>query len=261
MLTVIYLKNGERRILLLDEIRGFAIICMVIHHTFYNIGFVLGYGFGYKAYDTLCIAQPLFWAAFIITSGICSRLSRNTVRRGFIVLAGGLAVTFFTAVVLPLMGITGTEIYFGILSCLGCCMIITGLLIPLLDKCNEKIGMLLCAFLFLGTYNISQKKLLFGLVTLPDILYQNNIFSPLGFYSNTFESADYFSIIPWLFLFLFGAFIGKYASEGAFPSFAYKSHSRFLQKAGKYSFWIYLAHHPAMYAVMYGFKLIRSIFQ
>lgn len=255
------MKDGARRILLLDEIRGFAIICMVIHHTFYNIGFVLGYDFGYTVFDALRIFQPFFWAAFIITSGICSRLSRNTVKRGFIVLAGGLAVTLVTAVIMPLIGITGAEIYFGILSCLGCCMIITGLLIPLMDKCNEKIGMLLCAFLFFATYNISQKSLLFGLITLPDILYQSNIFSPLGFYSSTFVSADYFSLIPWLFMFLFGAFIGKYASEGAFPEATYKSHSKFLQKAGKYSFWIYLAHQPALYAVMYAFKLIQMIFQ
>ena len=255
------MKDGARRILLLDEIRGFAIICMVVHHTFYNIGFVLGYGFGYKIFNALCVFQPFFWAAFIITSGICSRLSRNTVKRGFIVLAGGLAVTLVTAVIMPIIGITGAEIHFGILSCLGCCIIITGLLIPLMDKLNEKIGMLICAFLFFATYDISQKSLLFGLIQLPDLLYRNDIFSPLGFYSDTFVSADHFSLIPWLFMFLFGAFIGKYASEGAFPKASYNSHSKLLQKAGKYSFWIYLAHQPALYAVMYGFKLIQSIFQ
>ena len=255
------MKDGARRILLLDEIRGFAIICMVFHHLFYNIGFVLGYDFGFKVFNALCVFQPFFWAAFIITSGICSRLSRNTVRRGFIVLGGGVAVTVVTAVIMPLMGIKGAEIYFGILSCLGSCMIITGLLTPLLDKIDIKLGSGICAFLFLATYNISKKKLLFGLITLPDIFYQSDWFAPIGFYSKTFTTADYFALIPWLFLFLFGAFIGKYAASGDFPEAAYKSHSKFLQKAGKYSFWIYLAHQPAMYAILYSFKFIQTLFQ
>ena len=255
------MKDGARRILLLDEIRGFAIICMVFHHMFYNIGFVLGYDFGYNVFNALCVFQPFFWAAFIITSGICSRLSRNTIRRGAVVLGGGLAVTLVSAVIMPLMGITGAEIYFGILSCLGCCMIITGLLTPLLDKINPKIGLTVCAFLFLATYNISKKTLLFGLITLPDILYQSDWLCPLGFYSRTFTSADYFALLPWLFLFLFGAFIGKYAANGDFPEAAYKSHSRFLQKSGKYSFWIYLAHQPVMYVFFYAYKFIQAIFQ
>ena len=255
------MKDGARRILILDEIRGFAIICMVFHHLFYNIGFVLGYDFGYKVFNALCVFQPVFWTAFIITSGICSRLSRNTVRRGLIVFGGGLAVTVVSAVIMPLMGIKGAEIYFGILSCLGSCMIITGLLMPLLDQINVKIGLPVCAFLFLATYNVSKKSLLFGLITLPDTLYQSNWLCPLGFYSETFASADYFALIPWLFLFLFGAFIGKYAVNGELPGPAYESHSKFLQKAGKYSFWIYLAHLPIIYAIFYLIKLIQSLFQ
>lgn len=261
MLAGDFLKDGARRILLLDEIRGFSIICMVIHHLFYNLGFVMEMEAGYDIFNALCIFQPFFWSAFIITSGICSRLSRSAVKRGLTVFAGGLAVTLVTAVIMPLMGITGAEIYFGILSCLGICMITAGLAMPLIEKCNEKVGAAVCAFLFLSTYDISRKKLLFGLITLPDFLYRSNILFPLGFYSKSFHSADYFSLIPWIFLFLAGAFIGKYAADGSFPEFAYKSHAKFLQKAGKYSFWIYLAHQPIMYAILYPIKLLISLFQ
>ena len=48
---VILLKNGIRRILILDEIRGFAIVCMVLHHMFYDIGFVLGLKWGSRVFD------------------------------------------------------------------------------------------------------------------------------------------------------------------------------------------------------------------
>ena len=37
------MKEGTKRIYFLDELRGFAIICMVIHHMFYDFGFVLGF--------------------------------------------------------------------------------------------------------------------------------------------------------------------------------------------------------------------------
>lgn len=245
------MKEGAKRILLLDELRGFAIVCMVIHHAFYNAGFMLGLEWGYRIFNFLCFFQPIFWAIFIVTSGICSRLSRNTVRRGAIVLAGGIAVTIVTAVIMPLMGISGAEIYFGILSCLGCCMIITGLLMPLINRCNEKIGMLVSLILFTATYSISRHTLLFGLIRLPDFLYQNDFLCPLGFYSSTFESADYFSIIPWLFMFLFGAFLGKYAKNGTLPQTMYKSRSVLLQKIGKNSLWIYLLHQPVLYVLMF----------
>lgn len=252
------LKKGISRIYLLDELRGFAILCMVVHHAFYDVGFVLKLDWGYEVFDFLCIFQPIFWAIFIIISGICTRLSRNTLRRGLIVFAGGAAVTLVTAVIMPAIGITGAEIYFGILSCLGSCMIITGLLMPLIEKSNEKIGMLICAVLFFVTYSLtSSRTFLFGLIKLPDALFSTDITAPLGFHTENFFSADYFSLIPWLFMFLFGAFLGKYAKAGAFPAFSYKSRSKFLQKVGKNSLWVYLLHQPVLYVIMY----IISFFQ
>lgn len=256
---VMFLREGTKRIYLLDELRGFAIICMVIHHTFYDIGFVLKYNWGYSVFNFLCIFQPVFWAIFIVISGICSRLSRNTLKRGCIVFAAGLIVTLVTAVIMPAIGITGAEVYFGILSCLGVCMILTGIFMPLIEKGNEKAGMVVSFILFLATYSISSGSLLFGLIKLPAALYKTNYLCPLGFFNSSFRSADYFSVFPWFFMFLFGAFLGKYARDGAFPAFAYKSRIRLFQKAGKNSLWIYLLHQPVLYAVMYFISFIQLL--
>jgi len=245
------MKPQTRRIELLDELRGFAILAMLVHHAFLDIGFILGLDWGYEIFNKLCVLQPVFWAIFIVISGICSRLSRNTLKRGLIVFAAGLAVTLVTAVIMPKMGITGAEIYFGILSCLGACMIITGLLMPLINKTNAIFGMALSAVLFAFFYGISSRYLCFGLIKLPDALYQTNWLMPLGIFSSSFESADYFSIIPWLFMFLFGAFLGQYAKDGAFPAFTYKKHSKILSFIGKNSLWFYLAHQPVIYAILY----------
>ncbi|MBR3737842.1 MAG: DUF1624 domain-containing protein [Eubacterium sp.] len=250
------MKEKTRRIELLDELRGFAILAMIVHHTFLDIGFVLGLDWGYEIFDKLCVFQPVFWAIFIIISGICSRLSRNTLKRGLIVFGAGLAVTLVTAVIMPKIGITGAEIYFGILSCLGLCMIITGLIMPLIEKSNTIIGMAVCAVLFAVFYSVGSGFLLFGLIKLPKVLYQTNYLMPLGFYNSSFESADYFALLPWLFMFLFGAFLGKYAKGGAFPEWTYKKHSKFLAFIGRNSLWFYLAHQPVIYGILYLISFI-----
>lgn len=243
-------KSKRKRIYFLDELRGFAILCMIVHHAFLDVGDVLGLTWGYRIFDALCTVQPAFWAIFIIISGVCSRLSRNTIKRGFIVLGAGLIITLFTVVIMPLFGFTGSEIYFGILHCLGSCMIITGLLMPAISKINYKLGAVISAFLFIFTYGINTGTMLFTLIKLPASWYKYDFLAPLGVYSKNFESADYFSIIPWIFLFLFGAFIGKLAKDENLPKFMYKQRSKFLCTVGKNSLWVYILHQPAIYLIM-----------
>lgn len=247
------MKSKVKRIEILDELRGFAIIAMIFHHLFLDIGDIFSANWGYVVFNRLCTLQPIFWAIFIIISGICSRLSRNTIKRGAIVLGAGLLITLVTTVIMPMMNMNGAKIYFGILSCLGSCMIITGILMPVIKKGNEKIGMIITAILFLFTYGISDRTICFGLIRLPDALYQTNIFMPLGFYNSEFRSADYFAIIPWVFLFLFGAFVGKYATQDNLPQWAYKRHSKALAFVGRNSLWFYLGHQVVIYAVLYAF--------
>lgn len=243
--------ENKKRIHMLDEIRGFAIICMIFHHAFLDVGDVLGLEWGYKVFDALCTVQPIFWAAFIIISGMCSRLSRNTIKRGLIVFASGCVITLFTAVLMPLFGFVGAEIYFGILHCLGACMIIAGLLMPLIKKINYKIGAGVCAVLFLAFYDIEKRSIFFGQISLPDSWYQYDFLAPIGLHSSSFFSADYFSIIPWVFMFLCGAFIGKLAVDESLPEIMYQKHSKFLSIVGKNSLWVYLAHQPIIYAVFF----------
>ena len=255
----VHLKKELKRIELLDELRGLAIAAMLVHHTFYDIGFVLGLDWGNKVFDKLCVLQPFFWAIFIIVSGICSRLSRNTLRRGAIVLGAGLLITLVTAVIMPKIGIDGAEIYFGILSCLGTCMLIVGLLMPIIEKTDFRVGMALSAILFAATYGISSGTVLFGLVKLPQALYSTNLLMPLGIFSETFHSADYFALIPWFFMFLFGAFLGEKARSGDFPKWSYDKHSKALSFIGRNSLWFYLAHQPVLYGIMYGISFIIYI--
>lgn len=251
------MAENKKRIIILDELRGFAIICMIIHHAFLDVGDVLGLEWGYKVFNALCTVQPIFWAIFIIISGICSRLSRNTAKRGALVLGCALAITVVTAIIMPLFSFVGAEIYFGILHCLGICMIITGISMPLIKKINYKTGMAVCAVIFLITYGVEVRELFFGLIELPESLYTTNWAMAFGFHNNDFYSADYFPLIPWLFLFLFGAFAGEYVIKGNLPEWAYKNHVKIFSAVGKHSLWIYLAHQPVIYGI---FLLIYFVF-
>lgn len=253
------MNEKKKRIELLDELRGFAILAMVVHHFFLDAGDILSVDWGYDIFNKLCILQPIFWSIFIIISGICSRLSRNTIKRGFIVLGGGLIVTFVTAFVMPkILHIYGAEIYFGILSCLGVCMIITGLVMPLIERTNATLGAGIMLVLFLLTYGISDGTMLFGLIDLP--AFKTNIFMPLGFYNAEFHSADYFSILPWIFMFIFGAFVGKYAKNGSFPEWTYKRRAKLFAFVGRNSLWFYLGHQVMLYAILYAFLGLLKIY-
>lgn len=253
------MNEKKKRIELLDELRGFAILAMIVHHFFLDAGDILSVDWGYEIFDKLCIVQPIFWSIFIIISGICSRLSRNTIKRGAIVLGAGLIVTFATAFVMPkIMHIYGAEIYFGILSCLGVCMIVTGLIMPLIEKIKPTVGAGIMLVLFFITYGISDGTMLFGLIDLPQA--RTNVFMPLGFYNSTFHSADYFSILPWIFMFIFGAFIGEYAKNGEFPAWTYKKRAKICSFVGRNSLWFYLGHQVVLYAILYAFLGLLKIY-
>lgn len=253
------MKTKSNRIVLLDELRGFAILAMIVHHFFLDVGDVLSLDWGYDIFERLCVAQPIFWCIFIIISGICSRLSRSTIKRGAIVFGAGLIVTFVTAVIMPyVLHITGAQIYFGILSCLGACMIITGMLMPIIEKTNAILGMAISGILFAITYGISNGTLLFGIIDLPSV--KTNVFMPLGLINSSFFSADYFAIIPWIFMFLFGAFIGEYAKAGAFPQWTYKSHIKPFAFIGRNSLWFYLGHQVVIYTILYIVLEIMKIY-
>lgn len=251
-------KKQQNRIHLLDEIRGIAIFCMIFHHAFLDIGYLLGLQWGYDAFDFFTAVQPAFWVVFIITSGICTNLSRNSTKRGFILLGFSLAFTFVTAIIMPRIGFEGEEIYFGILHCLACCMILAGISKKITIKVPPSAGLMVCLVLFLFTYRIQSGWLGIGALRfqLPAAWHQVEYLFPLGIVSNTFHSADYFPLIPWIFVFFFGVFVGRYWKKKSFPSCMYRSRSRFFQFMGRNSLWVYVLHQPILYVV---FLIIKAI--
>ena len=75
----------------------------------------------------------------------------------------------------------------------------------------------------------------------------------IGFTEKSFYSADYFSLFPWLFLYLTGYFGYEVAKQkGALEKLAeLKSWGKFLNLVGKKSLIIYMLHQPVVYGILF----------
>lgn len=252
-------SKAKPRIHTLDELRGFAVFCMVFYHAFYSIGVFFNAKWGMDLLNFFSPAEPYFAGLFIIIAGISSQLSHSNLERGCKLLFIALAVTVVTFFV---VGSNGT-IRFGILHMLAICMMAYGLIGKYLNLIPMWIGVVVSMFLFSMTYSITS-----GAIGIPFIFshklpvewYQTNILFMFGFHDSTFTSSDYFPIIPWIFLFFAGTFLGKPAAANKFPKFMYKKRIPFFSFIGKHALVIYILHQPVIWGICYAAKWIVGLF-
>lgn len=227
----------KKRIWELDALRGLSILVMLVVHFIFDIThlFPLIRWENPGWYD-LMIA--FFGAVFVAISGICVTLGSHPVRRGLTVLLGGMLCTAVTAA-LAWTGLCHRSIiiYFGVLHCLGCCM----LLWPLFRRCPGWLRMLLgLGLIALGRY----------LQTLQsDIIW----LIPLGVTTPTFQSSDYFPLVRHLGTFLCGSGIARYLyaqKVSLLPGVNDRNPIlKVLGWCGRKSLWIYLIHQPVLAAL------------
>ena len=233
---------------LLDEIRGFSVIFMVAYHGIFLLADVFGSAAAWRLLRALMPIAPWFSGVFILLCGICSRFSRSNKKRGLKVAGAALLVTLAT-LALTLFGIDEV-ITFGVLHFMAAAILLFCLLEKPLDKIPPPMRILLFGALFFASViPLYSGKNGFGIG--PHILrFPQTDFLPLymlGFPSRALSSADYFPLIPWLFLFLAGTALGVYGRAGRFPRFFGRSSAPPLQWIGRHSLWIYLAHQPVLF--------------
>lgn len=226
----------------LDALRGFALINMVAYHFCYDLRYL--YGLPLRFMDErsgFCWQQMICWT-FILVSGASAALSRRPARRGMAVLGCGMLLTVVTFLIMP-----GQRIVFGVLHLLGCAMLLTAGLLPLLQRLSPAAGVAGSFLLFLGTRWISSG-LLFGVRIFEPGMVSTNLFAPLGIYGPGFFSADYFPVIPWYFLFLTGYFLfGVLRAGGAGGLLSRKI--PLLSAAGRHTLPVYLIHQPILMGI------------
>lgn len=239
-------KNKER-VRILDILRGAAVLGMVLHHGLVSYEIIFGKNIEILASQEFLALQLLFVAVFLIVSGICTNYSRNILKRGFIVFAAALLVSFATCVVLPAAGFTGLNIYFGILHMFGLSMILYSLLKRIFDKLSPAVGIIVFTLLFIAYY-------LFYRTNPTGDSYLLMIFGVLP--ENIGSYGDYYPLFPFFFLFIAGTYIGKYVKNGDFPKWFYSAKCPFLELCGKYSLWVYILHQPLIFGIMYLIYII-----
>ena len=224
----------KQRIWELDVFRGICIIGVVFVHLMYDLADL------YRIIDWEYPAWFSFikdWGGilFVLLSGTCATLGHRSVRRGLIVLGCGMVITAVTYGMTFFGFHKSIIIYFGVLHCLGICMILWWLFKRLPTWLLAVLGIAMAAAgLYLDT------------VVLVDHLW----LMPLGFIAPGFTTSDYFPLLPHLGWFLLGAVIGRtvyHKKETLLPMVNPKNPIiRFFSFLGRQSLFIYLLHQPIL---------------
>lgn len=227
-------SSSRSRIWELDFLRGIALLAMIAFHILYDLKEFYQVPISYEQGPVYYLGK--FAASlFIVVAGISCSLSKSNIKRGIKLFLLGLLITLVTSLVVP-----GSNIIFGILHFLGTSIVLYSIFKHL------KPGMLL----ILGTAVI-MAGFCFKKITLP-----NNILAPLGLLGPEFYSVDYYPLVPWLGLFLYGAAMGKILytqKQSLFPASPLRQN--LLNTLGQHSLSIYLLHQPVillLLSLLYG---------
>lgn len=223
------MKDNGQRVWEVDMLRGIGLFLMIYFHLIYDMKEIFHYsGVGYESGINYYIGKAA-GILFIFASGVSCFLSGNNLKRALKILALALLISAATHLYNPNLGVK-----FGILHFLGVSIALS----PVLMKTHPFI-------LFAGGA---------GIIALKDYLdkftVSHNYLFPLGITGPDFISSDFYPLIPWLGVFLFGLAAGKTLYPFKQSVFSFPVRRNILTTAGRHTLWVYLLHQPVIIAVM-----------
>lgn len=238
----------KERYHLLDSIRALALINMIAYHALYDIVYIFGVRVVWYMSPSSDIWQQFICCTFILLSGFCWNLDRKKLKRALLVLGGSVVITLVTYFFMP-----DQIIKFGVLSLIGTGMLIMIPLDKVYKKINPYLGFLVTLFLFITTRNIGNGGIGFfdTWFTLPRSMYVNDFTAFLGFPSFGFRSADYFPLLPWIFLYQAGYFLFGIFVHLGLMKYLKAPRIKPLEWIGRHSLIIYMLHQPMVYGVLW----------
>lgn len=231
----------------LDTIRGITLLSMMLYHTCWDLVFLFGKKIpGYSGLGGYVWQQSICWT-FILLAGFCWSLGSHHLKRGLIVFGSGILITFVTLLVMP-----ESRVIFGVLTLIGSCMLLMIPMEKLLLKVRTEIGLTGSFLLFLLFRNVNTGYLGSGnwnILKLPDGFYENLFTTYLGFPQKGFFSTDYFSLLPWFFLFLTGFYLYQLVQKNHMMEKLFSWRVPGFDVIGRHSLLIYLLHQPAVFGI------------
>lgn len=225
-----------KRIWELDALRGLCILGMVAVHAVFDATELFGL-IRWTYPPAFVLVKNWGGVAFLLLSGICATLGSRSTRRGVTVLLCGMLITAVTLAGQRL-GMVDADmvISFGILHCLGCCMVLWRPVCRLTGKRLALLGFALAAAGALVSRMTAPFPWLISFGLLPA----------------DFASADFFPLLPNFGFFLLGAALGKglYGQKCSRVPGGNAPVSKFFQFCGRHSLPIYLLHQPVLLAVL-----------
>lgn len=238
----------RQRYHLLDVIRGITLLSMIAFHGAWDLVYMYGVRWEwYRGTGAYIWQQSICWT-FIFLSGFCWPMGKRPLKRGLVVFGSGLLVTVVTLLVMY-----QNRVVFGVLTLIGSAMLLMVLFDKLFQKISPIIGFMISFLCFVITRNINEGNLGFeGLkwIELPNGFYRGAVMTYLGFTEPGFYSTDYFSLFPWLFLFISGYFMYHFMEQrNLLKSSILCLNCPVLSLIGRHSLVIYLLHQPVLYGI------------
>ncbi len=233
----------------LDILRAFALISMIIFHTVWDLVYIFGIDLEWFKNDYGEIWQQSILWTFVLLSGFCFNLGKKRLKRALTVIICSVIISVVTFVFMP-----ENFIIFGVLCFLGTAMLITIPADIILKKIQPYAGLIFCFIFFILTKEIMFGKISFfgiELCKIPESLYLNEITAFFGFPHRGFSSGDYVPLIPWIFLFYCGYFLYKiFERKNVLKHLSFVS-CKPLEFIGRNTLYIYMAHQPLIYGILY----------
>ena len=235
-----------------DTVRGVLIMGMIAYHTLFDILSVFGFDMDAPWMRGVNVLRDLGAACFILLSGFCFHFGRRNARKGLLLFAAGLVVTFATWLL-----DRDVFVIFGVLTFMGVAKWILCGLHPLLRRVPPAVGAAVSLLLFLLFFSCNFGYVgFYGAVLFrwPSFCYRNYLTAFFGFPFNGFVSADYFGLLPWLFAALGGYFLHPLVMENPRTGKALSFRLAPAAFVGRYSLWVYLLHQPVIYFAVQAIK-------
>lgn len=235
----------NKRIPIIDILRGLAVFNMVIYHLLYSLVFVFNVDLSFFSIEKFYPYQQYIAWSFILISGFSMSFSRKPLKNGIKVFVAALIVSLVTYIF-----IKDFVIVFGVLHFLGISIIITSIFDRFLKKLNPVLGVVFSFIVFIIFWKNGVE-----ILSLSEKLSDMNLFF-LGFPNESFYSSDYFPLIPWYFLFMTGYFLGIMNKKDIINLESIRWRSHFLEFLSENSLLIYMLHQVVIFICL---TILRKI--